>query len=119
MAPLMSSLEIFEEAGMEALRKKSIALTAYLETLLDRLDPSFCQIITPREPAARGCQLSLSLPKRAREAQRALEAAGVVVDFREPDILRVAPVPLYNRFHDVWRFVRILGEIASSRPFRD
>ncbi len=114
MAPLRAALELFEEAGMEALRKKSIALTGYLETLLERFEPSFCDVITPRDPAARGCQLSLRFPRQAREIQQALEQAGFVTDFREPDVIRVTPVPLYIRYHDVWRFSRTLEQIASS-----
>jgi kynureninase len=118
MAPLKAALEIIDEVGIEAMRAKSVALTGYLESHMDRLDPGFCRVITPREPSSRGCQLSLRIPRRAREVLQALEEAGIVCDFREPDLLRVAPVPLTTRFHDVWSFSRILGEIAASPRFR-
>jgi kynureninase len=110
MAPLRASLAIFDEVGMAALRRKSERLTGYLERLLRRLPPAHLEILTPSEPAARGGQLSLRVGRDARALVRALEAAGVVVDFREPDVLRVAPVPLYNTFHEVWRFATLLTE---------
>jgi len=108
MVPIEVSLALFQEAGMAALREKSIALTAYLERLIHTELDRQLAIITPREPARRGCQLSLKV-RSGRTAGRALferlEAAGTVPDWREPDIIRVAPVPLYNRFEDCWRFV--------------
>jgi kynureninase len=110
MAPLRASLQIFEEAGMESLRRKSVVLTGYLEWLLDRTAGNRLEVITPRDPEARGCQLSLRVLDRPEEARSALEAAGVVLDFRPPDVLRVAPVPLYNTFREVWRFAQILGD---------
>jgi kynureninase len=108
MAPLRVSLDLFDEAGIERLRAKSLALTGYLEHLLDRLPGGRVEIITPRDPAARGCQLSLRVPDGGRDLFSALEKEGVVADFREPDVIRVAPVPLYNTFHEVWRFAEIL-----------
>jgi len=119
MAPLKAALAIFDEAGPEALRRKSMVLTGYLEYLVDRLEPRLYEVITPRDPPARGCQLSLRAGGKAREIQKALEKKGVITDFREPDVIRVAPVPLYNQFHEVWRFSRILGESAASSLFRD
>ena len=109
-APLVASLEIFIEARHERLRAKSVALTAFLEFLLERLTPAV-HIITPREASDRGCQLSLRVPG-GRSVLERLGAAGVVCDWREPDILRVAPVPLYNRFEDAWRF----SQESDSRP---
>jgi len=88
-----------------------VRLTGYLEGLLDALF-SDAEILTPRDPAARGAQLSLRVADAPRRLA-ALEAADVVVDFREPDIIRVAPVPLYNTFHDAWRAARVLAE---TRP---
>jgi kynureninase len=111
-APLIASLEIFIEARLERLRAKSLALTAFLEFLLERLTPAV-RIITPREPGDRGCQLSLRVPGGRRVLER-LVAAGVVCDWREPDTLRVAPVPLYNRFEDVWRFSEQLTQVLGS-----
>ncbi|MGH8220162.1 MAG: kynureninase [Steroidobacteraceae bacterium] len=129
-APLIPSLALFESAGIARLRAKSEALTAFLEALLEPLP---LEILTPRNPAARGSQLSLRLPARARSAghrgtggggtgreatgqvpsgraliQR-LSAEGIVCDWREPDILRVAPAPLYNGFVDVFRFAQRLA----------
>jgi kynureninase len=116
MAPLKASLEIFEEAGLEALRAKSVSLTSCLEASLASLGGA-CELITPRDPAARGCQLSLRFASRAREVHQALAERGVVADFREPDLIRVAPVPLYNRFEEVLRFSRILaGIVGPSAP---
>jgi kynureninase len=114
MAPLRASLQIFEEAGMESLRRKSVVLTGYLEWLLDRTAGNRLEVITPRDPDARGCQLSLRVLDRPEEARAALEAAGVVLDFRPPDVLRVAPVPLYNTFREVWRFAQILGDAGLA-----
>jgi kynureninase len=108
MAPLRASLELFDGAGMAALRAKSIVLTAYLEWLLARVPGRPFEVITPSEPEARGCQLSLRVLDRPRERFRALGEAGVTGDFREPDVIRLAPVPLYNTFHEVWRAARIL-----------
>ena len=115
MAPLKASLEIFDAVGMEALREKSLMLTAFLQNLLDRIPGGAIEVITPREPASRGCQLSLRVLGDAGELFRSLRAEGVVGDFREPDVIRVAPVPLYNTFHDVWRFGSILSRLVGTR----
>jgi kynureninase len=108
MVPLRASLGLFDETGLAALRAKSERLTGYLEFLLDRLPPGRLEVITPRDPAQRGCQLSLRVRERLPELLRALEAAGVVCDFREPDVIRVAPVPLYNTFAEVEAFARVV-----------
>ena len=109
MAPLRASLELFDKAGMSALREKSERLTAYLLYLLDQLAPGRFGVVTPRDPAQRGSQISLLVHDRPRDLVQALETAGVVCDFREPNIIRAAPVPLYNTFKDVWTFVDVLG----------
>jgi kynureninase len=104
LAALRASMEIFEEAGVENLRKKSIALTGYLEFLLDQqCSPTF-SIITPREPARRGAQLSIRIQRNGRAICDRLTEEGILCDWREPDILRVAPIPLYNTFTDVHKF---------------
>jgi kynureninase len=108
LAPLSASLAIFEQVGMEALRRKSEGLTGYLDRLLRRLPAGQLEILTPREPSERGCQLSIRVRRNAAEIVGALTMAGVVADVREPDVVRVAPVPLYNTFHEVWRFARLL-----------
>ena len=106
LAPLAASLEIFDEVGMPDVRAKSIALTGYLEALLAGVG---VEVITPSDPAARGAQLSLRFDNAEAVLER-LAARGVVADFRAPDIIRVAPIPLYTTFHEAWRFSRILAE---------
>ncbi len=108
MAAVRASLEIFDQVGMAALREKSLRLTGYLQHLLDQMPSARYTVITPREPAARGCQLSILAHDRPRELHDGLEAAGVVCDFREPNVIRVAPTPLYNTYEEVWRFAQML-----------
>jgi kynureninase len=110
LAPVVISHGIFDAVGMTALREKSLRLTGYLQFLLDRMPSDRYTVITPREPGARGCQLSILAHERPRELHQALERAGVVCDFREPNVIRVAPVPLYNSFAEVWRFASVLRE---------
>ncbi|MGH8278347.1 MAG: kynureninase [Gammaproteobacteria bacterium] len=117
LAPVLASLDIFDTVGMPALRQKSLKLTGYLEWLLAQNLAGKVESITPSAPEARGCQLSLRLMcpnERARAAFRGLEAAGVVADWREPDVIRVAPVPLYNTYTDIHRFVEILKEVLRK-----
>ena len=97
-----ASLDIYDKAGMTALRDKAIRLTGYLEFLLESLPVKDFTIITPKNPAQRGCQLSLLFEKNGRKTFDALSAAGVIADWREPNVIRLAPVPLYNRYEDVW-----------------
>ena len=108
MAPLKAALDLFDEAGMDALREKSVLLTGYLRYLLQRQPGGRFEIITPAEPQEQGCQLSVLVHNEPRKRHEALGAEGVVCDFREPNVIRVAPVPLYNTFHEVWRFSRIM-----------
>lgn len=108
MAALRASLEIFHEAGMKKLRGKSIELTNYLEFLLDDIKDERIEIITPRNPAERGCQLSIRVKNSDKSLFEAISAKSVVADWREPDVIRVAPVPLYNSFRDVWKFSEVL-----------
>ncbi len=111
-APLRASLAIFDEVGMPALRAKSERLTGYLQFLLDQMPSGRYEVITPKKPQSRGCQLSIRAKERPKELFAELEAAGVKGDFREPDVIRVAPVPLYNTFHEVWRFAQVLKKHA-------
>jgi kynureninase len=111
MAPLRASLALFDEATIPALRARSERLTGYLLFLLDTLPPGRFEVLTPRDPARRGCQVSLLIHDRPREVQQALQAEGVVGDFREPNVVRVAPAPLYNTFHEVWTFARVLARV--------
>ena len=108
-APLVASLEIFDEVGMEALVDKSRKLTGYLEYLLDEMLTEDCTIITPRDPAHRGCQLSVRVHDRPRERFDRLRPAGITCDFRHPDVIRLAPVPLYNTFTDAYDTAAVLG----------
>jgi kynureninase len=112
MAPLRASLAIFEEAGMDALRQKSIKLTNYLQFLLESEPDGQAKkqytIITPRQADQRGCQLSILVREHPKELFTKLDAADVKCDFREPNVIRAAPTPLYNAFHEVWRFANIL-----------
>jgi kynureninase len=111
MAPLRASLAIFDDAGeMEPLRAKSIRLTSYLEFMLTEIGSKKFTVITPRKPNARGCQLSILAHEHPKQLLKELETAGVKCDFREPNVIRVAPTPLYNTFHEVWRFARILAQ---------
>lgn len=113
-APILSfaahkaSLELFESAGMEALRAKSVQLTAYMEQVLKDADGgrNLYRMITPTDPNARGCQISLLSDSRGKSLFEHLSGHGVVADWREPNVIRLAPVPLYNSFEDVWQ----LGE---------
>ena len=103
----LAELDLFDDATMPALRAKARKLTGYYlelcDALLDQGAPF--RVLTPREEPARGCQLSLFFDEKGRDVQKALQAAGCVVDYREPGVIRAAPVPLYNRFDDVWRLV--------------
>lgn len=106
----LAALELFDEVGIEKLRKKSLKLTGYLEFLIKDIagDSGIFEIITPSDPEQRGCQLSIFFHKDGRRLFDALAAAGVIADWREPNVIRIAPVPLYNRFEDVYQFAHIL-----------
>ena len=111
MAPLSASLAIFDEAGgMQPLRAKSVKLTGYLQFLLEQIGSKKFTVITPRDAEARGCQLSILAHENPKELFKELGAGGVKCDFREPNVIRTAPTPLYNTFHEVWRFAKILAE---------
>ncbi len=110
LAPLSASLAIFDEVGLPALRERSVRLTGYLEGLLETLVPDG-EIITPRDPTQRGAQLSVRFGDAPRRLA-AVEARDVIADFREPDLIRLAPIPSYTTFHDVWRAATALAETA-------
>ena len=109
LAPIAASLAIFDEVGMPALRARSMALTGYLSGLLGELR---VEVITPHDPASRGAQLSLRF-EAAESVLAAMAARGVVADFRAPDIIRVALVPLYNTYHEAWRLAEHLRELLA------
>lgn len=106
----IAALEIFQQTSMKELRKKSVLLTGYLEFLLNEFDAKrgLYTIITPSDPAQRGCQLSLLITNNGKKIFNSLIRAGVILDWREPNVIRLAPVPLYNTFQEVFRFVEIL-----------
>jgi kynureninase len=111
LAALRASMDIFHAAGIDRLRTKSVMLTGYLEFLLNQLlltqrSSSSFSIVTPQEKDRRGAQLSIRVPHNGRSLCERLTQEGIVGDWREPDTFRVAPVPLYNSYHDVFRFVR-------------
>jgi kynureninase len=111
-----ASLEIFEEVGMKALREKSIKLTGYLEFIIDELNRDFggFEIITPRDPEQRGAQLSIFFHQNGKALFDYLVKNGVIGDWREPNVIRIAPVPLYNNFEDVFHFGRLLKEALEK-----
>jgi kynureninase len=115
MAAHKSSLDIFQEAGMDKLIKKSKLLTGYLLFILDELnanaDEKVVEIITPKHEAERGCQVSILMLQKGKDIFNALKKHGVLSDWREPDVIRVAPVPLYNTFEDVYQFGQILKHV--------
>ncbi|MGE0710005.1 MAG: kynureninase [Planctomycetota bacterium] len=114
MAPVRVALELFDEAGLDALSERSRRLTGYLERLIDQIPGEGFQVITPRDPARRGCQLSILAHDRPQELHARLQAAGVICDFRRPNVIRVAPTPLYNTFLDCWRFAAVLREATGT-----
>ena len=112
MAPHLVSLNMFDEVGMDALREKSLKLTGYMEFLLRKMNEKEqrFRILTPTDPAQRGCQLSIAAGEDGKRLFEHLTANGVIADWREPEVIRVAPVPLYNSFEDVWQFANLLRQ---------
>ena len=118
VAPLRASLELFDRATLPALHAKSEKLTGYLEQLIDAELRDVLQVVTPRDPAQRGCQLSIRVVggrERGRALFEYLGARGVLGDWREPDVIRISPVPLYNTFADVLRFARSVQDWRNGR----
>lgn len=109
MAAHWSALQLFDRAGIDRLREKSEKLTGYLAYLLADLDGF--DLLTPSDPSARGCQLSIRIPGDATALVDRLRSEGVVADYRVPDVIRVAPTPMYNTFDEVWRFVEKLSNV--------
>ena len=116
MMALRASLEIFSRTNMSALRNKSVALTGYLEYVLQPLvDQGHFTIITPRAPGDRGAQLSLFFDESIMmEVYERLGRRGVVCDDRKPNVIRVSPAPLYNTFEEIWEFVTIFREVLAD-----
>ncbi len=114
MAAIKASLDMFNEVGMDALRKKSEKLTGYFEFLINALNNDNIKIITPTNPEERGCQLSIQVQNADKSLHNKLTEAHIITDWREPDVIRCAPVPLYNTFEDVYKMVKILSLILSK-----
>lgn len=108
MAAIRASLDIFEKVGMDALLQKSKKLTGYFEYLINQIDSDTIQIITPINPEERGCQLSIQVRNADKKLHDKLTKNNIITDWREPNVIRCAPVPLYNSFEDVFRMVEIL-----------
>lgn len=120
MSAMKASIDIFAEVGMRALREKSEKLTGYLEYTIDLLAEEFpdasISIITPRDSKQRGCQVSINIAGRERQLFDDMIAEGLIADFREPCIIRIAPVPLYNSFEDVYTFGKVMRRLLAERP---
>lgn len=112
----LAALSVFEDAGMSNIRRKSELLTGYLEFILNRIDPGQrkFRIITPADPKQRGCQLSILMKENGKRIFSRIVKAGVIADWREPGVIRVAPVPLYNTFEEVFQFGRIFQEAIGE-----
>jgi kynureninase len=113
MAAIKASLDLFNEVGMDALRQKSVQLTAYLEYLINNLDHPDVEIISPKDPAQRGCQLSIRVKNTDQTLHKRLTEDHVITDWREPGVIRCAPVPFYNSFEDVFGMVAILKTLLN------
>ena len=114
MAAIRASLDIFNEVGIENLTKKSKKLTGYFEFLINELNHKDIKIITPSNPNERGCQLSIQVKNADKKLHQKLMEAGVITDWREPDVIRCAPVPLYSSFKDVYKMVERLKKILNE-----
>jgi kynureninase len=116
----LASLEMIAEAGMNNVRRKSEALTGFLEYMLDEADPkhSFLQLLTPRNAPERGCQLSLFMKQEGKNIFQSISQSGVIADWRDPGVIRVAPVPLYNTFEEVHTFGTIFGDALKKSMLR-
>jgi kynureninase len=117
MAAHKASLEIFDEAGFENLVEKSKNLSEYLLFILDDINKgqvqNIIQIITPRGENEKGCQVSMLMLERGKEIFNELRSRGVITDWREPNVIRIAPVPLYNSFEDIWKFGNIIATLIK------
>ena len=114
MAAIRASLDLFNKVGMHTLRKKSVKLTAYFEFLINQIDTDRIKIITPSNPEERGCQLSIQVKNADKSLHKKLIEAHVITDWREPDVIRCAPVPFYNSFTDVYKMVETLKGLLNE-----
>ncbi|MCO4794917.1 MAG: hypothetical protein KC493_14460, partial [Bacteriovoracaceae bacterium] len=117
LASLRSSMSLFDEATMPKLRSKGDQLTSYLEFLIQKRCSSFCEIITPayeEGKQTRGSMLCLKMKNDPKKLVEVFGKKGIILDFREPDILRIAPIPLYNSYEDVFKLVSIIEEFGHE-----
>ncbi len=119
MALHKASLDIFDKAGMQNLRAKSVQLTGYLEFLINELnrivpEGKRLRVITPTDPEQRGAQLSILAGKEGRKLFENLTQNGVIADWREPDVIRMAPAPLYNSFEDMWQLMQVIKNYLTN-----
>jgi len=117
-ASLRASLEIFAEAGIDQLHQKRVQLNQFLWDVLDEINSStpkqVIQLITPREPSQRGCQVSMLMLQNGKYVYEGLMKEGIIVDWREPNVVRLAPVPLYNSFEEIWKFGNHLKKLIQG-----
>jgi kynureninase len=111
MAAIKASLDLFDEVGMDALREKSEKLTGYFEFLINKIGAETLKIITPSNPNERGCQISIEIKNADKGLHAKLTAQHIITDWREPDVIRCAPVPMYTSFEDVYRMVSTLKDL--------
>ncbi|MDH3699330.1 MAG: kynureninase [Flavobacteriaceae bacterium] len=114
MVSVWSSLQLFDEVGMDKLREKAVSLTGYLEHLIKSLNNTGIRIITPSDPEKRGSQLSIQVKEADNTLFSKITEAGVMADWREPDVIRVAPVPMYNSYEDVFKFYSVLKKALQE-----
>lgn len=114
MAALRASLDIFDKAGFQNMVEKSKKLTSYIEFLLGELSSDYFRIITPKDPQQRGCQLSIQMKTHGKEVHDMLTKSGVICDWRQPDVIRIAPVPLYNTYTDGFNFVNLFKNALAN-----
>ena len=113
MTPLHASLAIFDEVGIDSLRERSLRMTGFLEECIREIGDDHYSIITPSNPQSRGAQISLRVHENAPALRESLQEAGIVTDFRPPDVIRIAPTPLYNTYEEIARFASVLSERAG------
>ena len=111
MAAIRASIDMFDEIGMDALRSKSERLTGYFEFLINEIKTDRIKVITPKNPKERGCQLSIQVKNADKKLHEKLINENIITDWREPDVIRCAPVPMYNSFEDIFRMVEILRKL--------
>jgi kynureninase len=114
MAAIKASLDIFDKIGMDLLREKSIRLTGFMEFLLHQIDSDKINIITPKNPLERGCQISIQVKNADKDLHKKLSQHHIITDWREPDVIRCTPVPMYNSFEEVYEMVSVFKKLMNE-----